>query len=38
MLQDSTKDNAKNYIRLRNTANKIVRLQKRMVKNRKYNK
>jgi len=35
MLQDPTKDNAKNYSRLRNTANKIVRLHKRMVENRK---
>ncbi|KAE9543192.1 hypothetical protein AGLY_003103 [Aphis glycines] len=35
MLQDPTKDNTKNYSRLRNTANKIVRLHKRMVENRK---
>jgi len=35
MLQDPVKDNANNYIRLRNTVNKIVRLQKRMVENRK---
>lgn len=35
MLQDPVKDNANNYIRLRNAVNKIVRLQKRMVENRK---
>lgn len=36
MIQDPTKDNAENYMRLRNAANKIIRLQKRMTENRKF--
>jgi len=35
MTQDPTNDNVENYTRLRNVANKIIRLQKRIAENRK---
>jgi len=35
MTQDPTNDNVENYIRLRNVANKIIRLQKIIAENRK---